>query len=62
MAGFFHQKKLKNGMCVFFSRKTPENYWLLVEPTPSEKYYIVKLGSSSPSFGVNIKKLFETTT
>ncbi len=40
-------------------RKKP--IWLLVEPTHL-KNMIVKMGSSSPRFGVNIYKIFETTT
>ena len=36
-------------MCIF---------WLVVEPTPL-KNMLVKMGSSSPKFEVNIKKIFE---
>ncbi len=35
--------------------------WLVVEPTHL-KNMIVKMGSSSPIFGVKIPKIFETTT
>ena len=33
-------------------------FWLVVEPTPL-KNMLVKMGSSSPKFEVNIKKIFE---
>ena len=38
-------------------------YWLVVgSPTHLKKYAQVKMGSSSPSFGVNIKNLWVATT
>ena len=35
-------------------------WWFVLHP--SEKYYIVKLGKSSPMFGVNIKHIWVATT
>ena len=35
--------------------------WLVVEPTQSEKYANVKMGSSFTSSGKNQKTIFETT-
>ena len=43
---------------MFFSNKPLQPGWLVVEPTHL-KNVLVKLGSSSPKFGVKIPKIFE---